>query len=331
MNFSRYRIIFLSISILGLVALYAVTYGKYGGFASSITFNGGIRFSILLPPGSGTTELKTAATAAGFEKAQVRLSDLRSNKFDLELGPDVQERLAEELRGMAAERRKEIEALKAAGKEIPAELAAAANSGGVAQLIEERLLPQLKVNSDAVISRETIAASYGENLFNLAIQTLISTIIAIGLYLTFRFDFPFAIGASLALVHDLLFTIGFIGALQIEPSIPVLAAVLTILGYSINDTIVIFDRIRENVSDRQQATIGATVDLAITQTLSRTVITSLLTLLALLSLLMSGADSLADFAIVIIFGIFVGTYSSIFIASHFVQFYEEFRSRVKNR
>ncbi len=328
MNFSRFRLFFLSISILSLVGLFGVTYGKYGGFASSITFNGGIRFSILLPPGAGGDDLKNAATEAGFDRAQVRLSDLRSNKYDLELGPDVQSEISEELKAVAAERRQKIEALRQAGEPIPEELQ---EQPGVAQIIEARLLPKLQINRDAVVSRETIAASYGANLFWLAVKTLIYTIIAIGMYLTFRFDFPFALGASLALVHDLLMTIGFIGAFQIEPSIPVLAAVLTILGYSINDTIVIFDRIRENVSDRQQATIGATVDLAITQTLSRTLITSLLTLLALVSLLMSGAESLADFAIVIIFGIFVGTYSSIFVASHFVQFYEELRGKWKSR
>lgn len=328
MNFSKYRILFISLSLLGLVALFGVTYGKYGGFASSITFDGGIRISILLPPGSGADDLKKAAEAAGFDRAQTRLSDLRSNKYDLELGPDVQESISEELRVNAAKRREQIEALRATGQPIPEELQ---EQPGVAEVIEARLLPKLNINRESVVSRETIAASYGANLFWLAVKTLIYTIIAIGLYLTFRFDFPFALGASFALIHDLLITIGFIGAFQIEPSIPVLAAVLTILGYSINDTIVIFDRIRENVSDRQQATIGATVDLAITQTLSRTLITSLLTLLALVALLMSGAESLADFAVVIIFGILVGTYSSIFIASHFVQFYEELRGKWKGR
>ena len=328
MNFSKYGLVFLAISAIGMAVLFGITYGKYGGFASSITFNGGIRFSIVLPPGMGTEDLKKAATEAGFDRAQVRLSDLRSNKYDLELGPDVQDAISKELRASSEQRRLRIEELRKAGQEIPEELN---DQAGVAQVIEARLLPKLKTNRESVISRETIAASYGANLLGLAAKTLLYTIIAIGLYLTFRFDFPFALGASLALVHDLIMTIGFIGALQIEPSIPVLAAVLTVIGYSINDTIVIFDRIRENVSDRQQATIAATVDLAITQTLSRTVITSLLTLLALIALLMSGADSLADFAIVIIFGILIGTYSSIFIASYFVQLYEKFRGKWKSR
>ena len=171
----------------------------------------------------------------------------------------------------------------------------------------------------------TIAASDGENLSDTARNLLLGTIVVIGLYLTFRFDFPFALGASLALLHDVLMTIGFIGVFQLEPNIPLVAAVLTIIGYSINDTIVIFDRIRENVQDRQQATLGATVDLAITQTLSRTIITSILTFLSVLALLIGGVESLREFALVLGFGIVIGTYSSIFIASPMVQIYEQFR------
>ena len=236
----------------------------------------------------------------------------------------MRDEIQAELNAENEEKDKQVEALRDQGLEIPEELA---RRRTVAEVIEERLLPRLQINPENVLSRETIAASYGANLTRTALQILIGTIITIGLYLTFRFDFPFAVGASLALVHDLLLTLAFIGVMQIEPSIPVLAAVLTTLGYSINDTIVIFDRIRENVTDRQQATFGATIDLSITQTLSRTVITSLLTLLALLALLLSGADTLRDFAVVIIFGIIVGTYSSIFIASRFVQFYENLRAR----
>ena len=163
----------------------------------------------------------------------------------------------------------------------------------------------------------------------MAIRILIYTIIGIALYLSFRFDFPFAVGASIALIHDLLFTLGVIGILRIEPSIPVLAAVLTVLGYSINDTIVIFDRIRDNTEDRSQATSSSTINLSLTQTLSRTIVTSVLTLLAVLALLLGGERSLKDFAIVVLIGVFVGTYSSIFIATPSVKYYEQFRNWIR--
>ncbi|MCB1168626.1 MAG: protein translocase subunit SecF, partial [Leptospiraceae bacterium] len=180
-----------------------------------------------------------------------------------------------------------------------------------------------------VISKSAISASYGSELYKTAETSMIAAIVLIGLYLTFRFDFPFAVGASAALVHDLVLTIGFIGVMRIEPSVPVVAAVLTVLGYSINDTIVIFDRIRANIDDINQAAQPAIMDDAITQTLSRTILTSVLTLIAVVALIVGGATSLVDFAYIILFGIIVGTYSSIFVASHLVQVYTAFRKRFK--
>lgn len=326
MNFARYRFLFLIVSVALITACFVYTYTVHGGFKQSITFDGGIRFTILMPAGQGKAELEKGFTEAGYKPDQVRLSDLRLNKYDVEIGPALRDALAAELREREEANFRKIRELERAAQPVPPELL---EKPSVVDVIERKTLPLLKIQPAAVVSRETIAASYGEQLTGLAIRTLLITIIAIGIYLSLRFDFPFAVGASLALVHDMIFTLGFIGVMQIEPSIPVLAAVLTVLGYSINDTIVIFDRIRENVQDRQQATLKATMNLAITQTLSRTVVTSLLTLLSVLALLLGGAQTLVDFGLVLGFGIVVGTYSSIFIASHFVQFYEEFRARWK--
>lgn len=362
--------------VLG-IALFAYTYLKNGGFAHSITFDGGIRISILMPPGSGKTELDTALRKAGFasEEVQVRLTNLKSNKYDLEFGPAVEARLKRELGASegalpgrdakAAPGAKDAKqggtGAKAPGAKAPGVQtsvpAGAPGEGGagrdgksqagkspqaggqtqsadgarkktVVDLIEEKVLSQMPtVNRESVVSREAISASYGGNLAKVAFFSLTWVIVIIGIYLSLRFDFPYALGASLALLHDVILTIGFIGALQIEPSIPVVAAVLTIIGYSINDTIVIFDRIRENMDERTPAVMRPTMDLSITQTLSRTVITSLLTLIAVLALLFGGAESLYDFALVLTFGIIVGTYSSIFIASHFVQYYQEWRKQ----
>ncbi|MBI3394234.1 MAG: hypothetical protein HY042_00185 [Spirochaetia bacterium] len=110
-----------------------------------------------------------------------------------------------------------------------------------------------------------------------------------------------------------------------------LAAILTIVGYSNNDTIVIFDRIRANVRDRAQSSLAETMDMAITQTLSRTIVTHLLTTLSVIALLLGGATSLEDFAKILIFGIVTGTYSSIFIASHYVQYYDQLRAYLRSR
>lgn len=325
------------VSLVALIGLFVGTFAKHGGFAHSITFDGGIRFSLLMPPGTGKTELEKGLRQAGFgsQDVQVRLANFKSNKFDLEFGPNVEQRLRKQ-EGLdnAPKTASGGPAAKAATPKAPAPKAdnneELPKKKTVVDVIEEKLLAQLPyVTSDNIVAREAISASYGGNLAKVAIYSLIWVILIIGIYLSFRFDFPYAIGASLALLHDVFMAVGFIGVMQIEPSIPVVAAVLTIIGYSINDTIVIFDRIRENMEDRTNAVIAPAMDLAITQTLSRTIVTSLLTLLAVLALLFGGAESLYDFALVLCFGIVVGTYSSVFIASHFVQYYQNLRARVR--
>ena len=351
------------LSLIGGIALFAYTFARHGGFAHSITFDGGVRISILMPPGTGKKELDGALRKSGFgsEDVQVRLTNLKSNKFDLEFGPSVEERLKKELGGSESPRR--VPKPSKAGKQAPPKSgtpakeqavkpppgkegaqgsapkpqareaagdSAAARKRTVVDLIEDKILSQLPaINAESVVAREAISASYGGNLAKVAVFSLAWVIVIIGIYLSLRFDFPYALGASLALLHDVILSVGFIGAAQIEPSIPVVAAVLTIVGYSINDTIVIFDRIRDGMQERTPAVIEPVMDLAITQTLSRTVITSLLTLIAVLAILFGGAESLYDFALVLTFGIVVGTYSSIFIASHFVQYYQNWRARAR--
>ncbi len=325
-HFSRFRLAFMIVSVIGIAALFLITFLHFGGFKRSIQFNGGIRFSMALPAGIGKAELEQGFARAGFQPDQVRVVDIIRNSYDVELGPSLRDRLDAELKEKALQNQAKAEELRRAGQPIPEELT---NNPGVLDVIEAAVLKEMDLEPQVIMARETIAASYGENLLQLAGGLLLFTFAGIGIYLTFRFRFAFALGASLALLHDLLFTIGFIGVMRIEPSIPVLAGVLTVIGYSINDTIVIFDRIRETAEDHAQQTLRATMDLAITQTLSRTTITGVLTLLAVLALLLGGAQTLVDFGLIIAFGIVVGTYSSIFIASHCVQYYEEFRSRVR--
>ncbi|MCB1172924.1 MAG: protein translocase subunit SecF [Leptospiraceae bacterium] len=326
MSFSRLKYQSLIFSGLVIILMFLGTYSIHGGFKRSIQFNGGIRLSIMMPGNKDKADLEKAVHQAGYKESLVRQTDPRLNAYDLEMGPDLRDEIDLQLRQKRKEQQKQIDALEAANKEVPADLRV---HESVSDVIARRVLEQMGLGPEQIISRETIAGSYGDQLGLLALRMMFFTLVAIGLYLTFRFDFPFALGASIALVHDVIMTIGFIGIMQIEPSIPVLAAVLTIVGYSINDTIVIFDRIRENINDRQQATLGATIDLAITQTLSRTIVTSVLTLLAALALFMGGESSLEDFALVLVFGLVIGTYSSIFVASNAVQIYEGLRDRFR--
>ena len=134
-------------------------------------------------------------------------------------------------------------------------------------------------------------------------------------YIMFRFQWKFAVGAVAALVHDVMIVIGFFSVLQLPFDLSVLAAVLAVIGYSLNDTIVVFDRIRENFRSTRRGSAEGIVNISINQMLGRTMITSLTTLLVVLSLLLLGGEAVRGFSIALIVGVFIGTYSSIYTAS----------------
>ncbi|MGC6535248.1 MAG: protein translocase subunit SecF [Parvibaculales bacterium] len=151
------------------------------------------------------------------------------------------------------------------------------------------------------------------------IQTgLLAVVVAIAsmlIYIWFRFEWQFSVGAVLALVHDVVLTIGIFAVLQLDFNLSILAAILTIVGYSMNDTVVVYDRVRENLRKYKKMELGELLDIAINETLSRTVMTSVTTLLALLALYILGGEVIRGFTFAMIWGVLVGTYSSIFIAS----------------
>jgi len=163
-----------------------------------------------------------------------------------------------------------------------------------------------------------VAGVVGNELKQKALIALILGVIAIFLYTTWRFETAFAIGAIVALLHDVLISLGLFALLGRELSLPMVGAILAVAGYSINDTIVIFDRIREFFRGGTGANRAEVMNLAINQTLSRTLLTSGLTFLAVLVLFILGGRVINDFALILLIGIIVGTYSSIFIASPIV-------------
>jgi preprotein translocase subunit SecF len=144
---------------------------------------------------------------------------------------------------------------------------------------------------------------------------MIFALIMIMIYIVFRFQWKFSIGAVMALIHDVLITVGVFSFFQITFDLAVLAAILAVVGYSLNDTIVIFDRIRENFRSMRRAETLDILNTSITQTISRTMITSSTTLMVLLALYIMGGQSLEGFSLALIIGVLIGTYSSIFIAS----------------
>jgi preprotein translocase subunit SecF len=136
------------------------------------------------------------------------------------------------------------------------------------------------------------------------------------LYVAFRFQFKFSVGAVIALIHDVLITLGFFSLLAIDFDLTVLAALLAVIGYSLNDTIVVSDRIRENFRKIRKATPTEVINVSLTQTLGRTLVTSLTTLLVLVALAVFGGDMIHGFAVALIVGVMIGTYSSIYVAAN---------------
>lgn len=166
-----------------------------------------------------------------------------------------------------------------------------------------------------VLRVESVGPVIGENLKKLALSALFFAFIGIILYITMRFEFKFSIVSILALLHDCLIVLGIFSLLQKEITISVMAAVLTIIGYSLNNTIVILDRLRENIKFKTREPFENLINMSINQSLSRTINTALTTIIPVLTLYFFGGNILSDFALALFIGMVAGTYSSIFIAS----------------
>ena len=186
----------------------------------------------------------------------------------------------------------------------------------LAKRIEQHLQQLFGEGNVALISMDMIGPRVGATLRANALYAILFSLVGILIYIGFRFNFRFAPGGIVALAHDVIITAGFFAITGREMSLSVLAALLTIAGYSINDTIVIFDRIREQSQHRKKTlSIGEYVNKAINETLSRTILTSLTTMMAIVPLLIFGGEILFDFALAMLIGCTAGVYSTIFVAS----------------
>jgi len=177
---------------------------------------------------------------------------------------------------------------------------------------------------------ETVGPKIGKELKGDMISAVLIAMAGIVIYISIRFQFMYAIGALVALTHDVLITLGLFSLLNMEISLSVLAAFLFIVGYSLNDTIVVFDRVRENAKEKRHDSFMSVINLSLNQTLNRTVITSLTTLTVVLILLFFGGEVIKPFAFALTVGLVVGTYSSIFVASPVVLAWDENQKRKKN-
>lgn len=203
-------------------------------------------------------------------------------------------------------------------------------SVGISEWIKENLREKITGNSFKVIKEDRVGPKVGDELKRDAVIAVFLSLLVILIYLGFRFKFVFAIGAVAALFHDVLITLGLYAALygvipglNLDIDLSVVAAFLTLVGYSINDTVIVFDRVRENMKIHKTLPLMEIINKSINQTMSRTIITAFTTLISVFVLLLLGGDVLRAFAFTLFFGIIIGTYSSIFVASAFVLEYAE--------
>jgi len=164
-------------------------------------------------------------------------------------------------------------------------------------------------------SVDMVGPSVGNELREKGLMAMILSILGILAYISFRFEWRFALASVMALVHDVTISLGALALLQIDVNLPILAAILTILGYSLNDTVIVFDRIREGIRNSKSTNLADVIDESVTRTLSRTTLTSLTTFFVVLTLYLFGGELLKGFSFTLLVGVVVGTYSSIFVAS----------------
>ncbi len=282
-DFLKYRIPFLALSLVVIVAGLAITI-SHDGFNLGVDFQAGLRHQVQIDPDETSVTIdQVRESLASITGAQVQgVGSAEEQRFSIRV-------IAEE-----------------ADERVASELAA-----DVMSILRNAF------GDDAVLEESSNFVGPGFSAA-LARQTFLLTAVALVLILVYvwvRFRLAYAIGAIAPLLHDVAFMLVFIGAFQIEVSTATVAAVLTVIGYSLNDTIVIFDRIRENESLMRNAGFYEVVNTSITQSMTRTVITSFTTLLAVGAIFIFATGTIQDFALNLIVGVLVGTYSSIYIAS----------------
>ena len=193
-------------------------------------------------------------------------------------------------------------------------------SGG--DQIQQNVVEIVKTSLNSYLSSEVnfrrtevVGPKVSGELIQSGAIAILAAVFAMLIYIWFRFEWQFSLGAVVALIHDVILTIGVFSITQLEFNLPIIAAILTIVGYSMNDTVVVYDRVRENLRKHRSKNIIDLLNLSINETLSRTIVTSVTTLLALLSLFIFGGEVIKGFTFAMIWGVVVGTYTSIFVAA----------------
>jgi len=290
-HFMRYKWWFLG--ALSAVTVFAFIFVFILGLDFGIDFRGGVRMQIALEQTASVDDVRSIVTAAGVKEPVVQSV----------AGPSGSASFLITVQEMSPEQQNAVKS-------------ALDGEYGV---------------TEGSVSTETVGASFGRETTNRAFIAIAIAVVAIIGYLSFRFEFKFAIPAIVALIHDVGLTLGIYAAGNRLVTTATVAAILTILGYSVHDTIIVFDRVRENTLLMKKEPYGDMVDLSIRQTMIRSINTTIALLLPLLAILIFGGPTLKDFAFALTIGVLTGTYSSFFVASPMVVLWKEREPRYRKR
>lgn len=284
--FTRYRYIAYLVT-LSLMIIFSIQTYRNGGFNWGIDFVGGAKITIKFEQDVDTAQIRNVLTQNNISAVIQQVGSEEDNQYLIST--------------KLTSRMDDIEE----------------NTKALRGVIQDNF------NNIEVLRVETVGPAIGDFLKRSAGKLIALSIIIMTLYLAFRFELKYSFATMVALVHDVVLTVLFCGFANIEINIPIVAAILTIYGYSVNDTIVIFDRVRENMQIKTKQTFVDVIDKSITQSVSRTLITTLTTLFAVFSIYMIGGEGLNDFATILLFGLTIGVYSTMFVASPFVLYWEK--------
>ena len=279
MGLRKATTVFSAFLLLVSVGSFLVNGMQYG-----LDFTGGTQIQVSYSETPDLGEIRSIISEAGYQNFEV---------VNFRTGEDVQIRIQE----TGAENVDRVEAAQAA----------------------DRIVDLLQSNTTGEVERlgsGFIGSQVGEELREQGGLGMLVALIMIMIYIALRFQFKFSVGAVAALAHDVIITLGFFSLMQIDFDLTVLAALLAVIGYSLNDTIVVSDRIRENFRLLRKSDPVELINISITQTFSRTIITSLTTLLVLLALFLVGGEMIKGFSIALIVGVLIGTYSSVYVAAN---------------
>jgi preprotein translocase SecF subunit len=309
----RLKWVSLVFSIFLIAGSLIYIFTQKGGFKNGIDFSGGIKLEIELNDKVTVSSIREAFKKYKIEATVQAAGKGIDNLAKIEIGSQ---------QGSELEKKAESDALFLKNGIY------SANSVDYLHYLLDMEIYKTPGKTLNFISTNNVGPTVGDYLRKSAAKLLFATMFFIMVYITIRFQVNYAVAAILGLFHDLLLTLAFVGVFEVPLSIPVIAALLTILGYSINDTVVIFDRLRENLKKTgTNIAFEKQVDMAINQTLTRSFNTTITTLASIVAIYLIADETLSDMALVLIFGITVGTYSSNMIASPILVIWNKFTKK----